>query len=114
MRAKSREIVHATFRRPAIYTSPEGVTTRVLARLHNRLEVFGDLGRDGYAKRLEEVNQIVFDSVEIVPRRNGVVDFGVTADYEVNPAVSEKYEVVSVSPAAGDRYIKTEVTLLCP
>ena len=112
LRAKSRDIVHATFGRPAIYTSPQGVTTRVVARLHNELEVFGDLDREGYAERMEEVNQVVFDSTQVIPRKGGTVDFAVDANYESIPSISEKYEVVNVTPAAGDRYIRTEVTLL--
>lgn len=112
IRAKSRDIVHTTFARPAIYTSPLGVTTEVLARLHNKLEVFGDLDREGYAKRFEEVNQVVFDSTQIVPQKGGSVDFGVNANYESDPLVIEKYDILNVTPPAGDRYIKTEVTLL--
>lgn len=112
IRAKSRDIVHATFARPAIYTSPLGVVTNVTARLHNKMEVFGDLDREGYAKRFEEVNQVIFDSTQIVPQKGGSVDFGVTANYEVDPLIEEKYDIVNVTPPAGDRYIKTEVTLL--
>ncbi len=112
IRAKSRDIVHATFARPAIYTSPLGVETNVTARLHNKMEVFGDLDREGYAKRFEEVNQVIFDSTQIVPQKGGSVDFGVTANYEVDPLIDEKYDIVNVTPPAGDRYIKTEVTLL--
>ena len=111
LRAKSRDIVHATFARPAIYTAPDGSTTNITARLHNKTEVFGDLDREGYAKRFEEINQVIFDSVQIVPVRNAVVDFGVTANYEVIPEIDEKYTVTLVTPPAGDRYIRTDVTL---
>ena len=112
IRAKSRDIVHSTFARPAIYTSPQGIALNVMARLHNRLEVFGDLDREGFAKRFEEVNQVVFDSLEVTPQRLGVVDFGVTANYEVLPESKEKYSIENVIPPAGDRYIRTEVTQL--
>lgn len=112
LRAQSRDIAHSTFARPAVYTSPLGAAINVMARLHNKLEVFGDLDREGYAKRFEEVNQVVFDSAEVIPQKGGSVDFGVTANYEVMPLIDEKYEIDNVLPPAGDRYIKTEVTLL--
>lgn len=113
IRAKSREIVHNTFRHPAIYTAPDGVTvTNVMVRLHNKLEVFGDLDREGYAKRFEEVNQAIFDSTEAVPKKSGVLDFGVTALHVPIPGSDRKYQIVNVTPAEGDRYIRTEVTQL--
>lgn len=111
-RAKSRDIVHQTFARPAIYTSPLGEETNVTARLHNRTERFGDLDREGYARRIEEINEVIFDTAEVVPEEGGTVNFSVTAEYAVLPVIEEKYEVATVIPPAGDRYIKTEVTLL--
>lgn len=112
LRASSRDIVHTTFARPAIYTSPLGVVTNVMARVHNKMEVFGDLDREGYAKRFEEVNQVVFDSTQIVPQKGASVDFAVDANYVALPMIKETYEIVQITPPAGDIYIKTEVTLL--
>jgi hypothetical protein len=113
VRAKSRDIVHNMFRYPAIYTAPDGVTTvNVRVRLHNKLEVFGDLDREGYAKRFEEVNQAIFDSTEVVPKKNGMLDFGVTALFAPILGSDRKYQIVNVTPAEGDRYIRTEVTQL--
>lgn len=112
IRAQSRDLVHETFRRPAVYTAPDGVTTtNVWVRLHNKLQIFGDLDREGYARVFEEINHIIFDSTEVIPKKNGVVDFAVDETFEPIPGLDVKYEIVNITPAAGDRYIKTGVTL---
>jgi hypothetical protein len=99
------------FRYPAIYTAPDGVTTtNVWVRLHNKLEVYGDLDREGYAKRFEEVNQAIFDSTEVVPKKGGVLDFAVNNLHEPIVGQVRKYDVVNVTAADGNRYIRTEVT----
>lgn len=111
IRAASRDLVHATFTRPAIYTHGS-VSKGVHVRLHNKLEVFGDLDRDGFSKRFEEVNQVIFDSTEIVPMKGGVVDFMVDDAFAPIPGDPVKYRVQNITAAAGDRYIRTEVVLL--
>ncbi len=102
IRAKSRDVVHSTFARPAVYIAPNGAETPVNARLHGRIELIGDLERDGYAKRLEGVNYAVFDTLEVVPQKGGVVDFGADG----------KYEIVGFMPSDGSRYTKAEVSPL--
>lgn len=112
IRANSRDLVHDMFRRPAVYTAPDGVTTtNVWVRLHSKMQIFGDLDREGYARMIEEVNHIIFDSTEVVPKKNGVVDFAVDELFQPLIGVEAKYDIVNVTPPAGDRYIKTGVTL---
>ena len=112
IKAKSKDIVHETFSYPAIFISPDGVETNCNVRWHSRLELFGDLDREGFSKRFEEIHQAVFDSQQVVPKKKGVVDFGVNDLYEKQPGVDAKFIIVNITPAAGDRYIRTEVTQL--
>lgn len=107
----ARDVVHATFRRPAVYTSPAGVSTNCWVRLHTDLKLFGDLDREGYARMYEDINQAVFDGAEIVPQKNGVIDFAVDDLHVPVPGVELKFDIVNVIPRNGNRYIRTEVTL---
>jgi hypothetical protein len=112
IRAQARDLVHETFCHPAVYTAPDGVTTtNVRVRLHSRLQIFGDLDREGYARVLEEVNHVIFDSTEVVPRKNGTVNFAVDENFDPIVGLDAEYEIVNITPSAGDRYIKTGVTL---
>lgn len=102
IRNRSRDLVHATFALSAVYTDPVTLAqTDCKVRLHNKLERFGDLDREGYAKVLEEINQAVFDSTEIVPKKKGLVAF---------VGSGEVYCIVNLLPLSGSRYIQAEVT----
>jgi len=109
--ANARNTVHATFRRPAVYTSPLGVVTNVWVRLHADLKVFGDLDREGYARVAEEINQVIFDSTEIVPQKGAVVDLGVDSNHAPIPGADFKYDITYTTPKKGNRYIPAEVTI---
>lgn len=109
--ANARDVVHGTFRRPAVYTSPLNVTTNCWVRLHTDLKLFGDLDREGYARTYEEINQAIFDTTEIVPQRGGVVDFGVDNNFVPIPGADFLYDIVEVTPWKGHRYMKAEVTI---
>lgn len=105
VRGKSRDIVHATFSHPAIYTDPvTSVESGCTVRLHNEFKRFGDLDREGFAQAIEEINQAVFDSAQIVPKKNGLVKF-------VEMFGQPTFEIVNITPPAGDKYIRTTVTL---
>lgn len=115
VRAKSRDIVHATFAHPALYFAPgETVGVPCLVRQHNKMEVFGDLDREGFAKRFEEVNQGVFDLTVIQPVKNAVVDFGVDTLYAPIPGAQERYRILNVPPRADNRYQVCELQKVLP
>lgn len=115
VRAKSRDIVHATFAHPALYFAPlSAVGVPCLVRLHNKLEVFGDLDREGFAKRFEEVNQAVFDTTVIDPAKGGVVDFGVDGLYLPIPGSDEKYKILNTPERSDNRYQVCELMKVIP
>lgn len=101
-RKKARRKVHSTFSLPAVYTSPAGVETPCMARKHNEMQTFGDLDREGYALNIEDVNRIIFDKLEVVPERNGTVDFGVGQG---------RFTITNLLPDSTDDFRRVEVTL---
>lgn len=109
--ATARDAVHGTFRRPAVYTSPTNVVTNCWVRLHTDLKIFGDLDREGFARTYEDINQAVFDSTEVVPKKGGVVDFGVDNNHVAIPGADIKFDIVNVIPRNANKYIRVEVTL---
>jgi hypothetical protein len=114
IRAKSKDIVHATFALPAIYSASgiAGPYVACSARLHNKLEVFGDLDREGFAKRFEEVNQIVLDTTQVTPVKNAVIDFGIDALGAPISGSNEKYRITNNPPRSLERYMRCEVIKL--
>lgn len=103
IRKKARGVVHAQFSLPAVYTAPDGLTrVTCKARKHNEMKRFGDLDREGFAQVIEDVNQVIFDSIEVTPQKGGVVDFGVGEG---------AFEIVGILPKTTDNYIRVEVTL---
>lgn len=101
-RAKARSVVHSTFSLPAVYTSPDGVPVACMARKHNNMKTFGDLDREGFALNIEDVNQVIFDKLEVAPQRKGVVDFG--------PGQG-RFDIVNILPDSTDNFLRVEVTL---
>jgi hypothetical protein len=102
IRKKARRVTHSTFALPAVYTSPAGVETPCMARKHNSMKTFGDLDREGFAVNIEDVNQVVFDKLEVEPERKGTVDFG---------AGQGKFNIVNILPDSTDDFRRVEVTL---
>lgn len=103
IRKKARAVVHATFALPAVYSSPDGLTViPCMARKHNEKKAFGDLDREGFALSIEDVNQVVFDELEVVPQRNGTVSF---------ENGTEVFTIVSLLPDTTDNFRRVEVTL---
>lgn len=83
-RKKARRVVHSTFSLPAVYTAPGGgAGVACLARKHSKTMVFGDLDREQYAQMIADVDQVVFDELEVVPVRGGIVDFGDAGKFRI-------------------------------
>lgn len=101
-RQAARRVVHDTFRLPAVYTSRAGVVTPCFVRMHNEMKSFGDLDREGFAQREEEINRIIFDSVEVVPEKGAVVD---VTGFAI-------FNIVNILPETTNGFIRTEVTLV--
>lgn len=103
-RAKARRVVHSTFALPAVYTSKDGNTVVPCnARKHNELKTFGDLDREQYAQVVTDVNQVIFDSLEVEPQKGATVDFGVGQG---------KYEITLILPKSTDDFQRVEVVLV--
>lgn len=103
IRRAARRVVHSQFVLPAVYSSPDGLSVvPCMARKHNEKKVFGDLDREGFAQVIEDVNQVIFDSLEVEPQRNGTVDFG----------NGEVFEILNILPKTTDEFRRVEVTLV--
>lgn len=103
IRKAARAVVHSTFALSAVYSSPDGLTVVPCnARKHNEKRTFGDLDREEYALRIEDVNQIIFDNLEVDPKKHGTVDFG----------NGEVFEIVQILPKTTDNFYRVEVTLV--
>jgi hypothetical protein len=111
IRAAARKIVHSQFALPAFYSTADASTIEmpVSVRLHNDLKKFGDLDREGYARVLETVNQIVFDKDEVMPERNATVTFR----FDDEEDLVYNLDVILPSPDGG-RYVRTEVSRVLP
>lgn len=102
IRKKARRDVHSTFRLPAVYSSPDGlVVTPCFARMHNEMKTFGDLDREQFAQIIDDVNHVIFDGLEVDPKKDGIIDFGGKA----------KFIIVNVLPKTTDEFYRVEVTL---
>jgi hypothetical protein len=67
------------------------------------MKIFGDLDREGFAKSMEDVNQVIFDAMEVEPERGGKVQF---PDYD-----DATFEIVNILPKTTDEFRRVEVTL---
>lgn len=104
IRKSARRVVHSTFALPAVYSPPDGgPDVPCMARKHNETKVFGDLDREMYAQTIEDVNVIIFDALEVEPKKNGIVDFG---------AGQGKFEIVNILPKTTDDFRRVEVALV--
>lgn len=107
IRSAARGIVHKQFALPAFYSTVDEtvIEQSVSVRLHNDLKKMGDLDREGYARVIETVNQIVFDSDEVYPARNATVTFRFDGEADL------VYNIDIVhAPPDGGRYVKAEVS----
>ena len=100
-KAKARRVAHSTFSLPAVYYAPGGASTVCAARKHTRLETFGDLDREQYAQRIEDVTRILVDALVIAPAEKGVITF------DNNEG---SFRIVNVLPREGD-FIPCEVVV---
>lgn len=67
IRKQARAQVHQTFARMVTYTPKGGgAGTPVSVRLHTRLVTHGDLDREGYSQTVEEVERVVFITIDAV------------------------------------------------
>jgi hypothetical protein len=73
LKAEARTLAHATFGLSGQYLPPSGAPVTVTVRLHSRVEVFGDLDREGYAQQAEDVSRMVFLLSEVTPVRGARV-----------------------------------------
>lgn len=107
IRAAARTVVHQQFALPAFYSDAEATVVEqpISVRLHNDLKKFGDLDREGYARVIETVNQIVFDRDEVMPQRNATVIFRFDGEADLVYNV----DVVLTSPDGG-RFVRAEVS----
>ena len=110
IRQRARRVVHSTFSLPAVYTAPGigAVPVPCMARMHNEAKLFGDLDREGYAQVIEDVNQVVFDALEVEPAKNGVVTFYSDAARTIVVGV---FEINNILPKTTDEFRRVEVTL---
>lgn len=102
IRDKSRAAIHGKFALPAVVRSCKGgVEIPLTARLHIDLNnAFGDLDRQGFGKRQEFDNQVIFDTVQWMPQENWTVDFG----------RGRVYEIINIVDGTGHRYVRCEVS----
>lgn len=102
-RKAARRAVHSTFALPAVYSPPGGgLDVPCMARKHNESKTFGDLDREQFAMTIEDVNVVVFDSLEVEPEKFGLIDFG---------AGHGKFEITNILPKTTDEFRRVEVVL---
>jgi hypothetical protein len=91
IRAAARSIVQETFGVPAQYTPPGigAVPVAVTVRFRSKNLQFGDLIREGYAKVVEDINQIVLQKSEVSTTRLGVVTLANGARYKLDLRVPD-------------------------
>lgn len=71
-------------------------------RLHTKFLTFGDLDREGYARAIDDVNQVRVDTGEVIPKRGGLINFIGVAQYRIGDVIPEKddeFWVCEVKPA---------------
>lgn len=103
IRDRARADVHGQFSLPATAISRDGA--RQIDNLNVRMHIdlnraFGDLDREGFAKRYEFDNVLIFDTCEWMPEENWIVDFG----------RGRKFKLKNVIDGSGHRYVRVEVT----
>jgi hypothetical protein len=103
VRRKARRVVHDTFAISAVYSSPLGVETPCKARMHNELQVHGDLDREGFSQVIENDNRVILDGLVVTPEKHGTILF---TDYNVT------FEIVNILPDSTDEFRRVEVTLM--
>jgi len=92
--------VHNTFAREAQYVSEEGATPiPARIRLHTKFLRMGDLDREGYARVIDDVNEVRIDIGELTPVRLATIDFG----------NGVKFSIVNVVPDKDDNFWTCEV-----
>ena len=92
LKQESRKAVHAAFGRSASYVLGVNAPVTVDVRLHENVEQFGDLDREGYARTIETINKMIFMRDQITPQKGAVVTL---ADD------SSQYRIHSVWPMEG-------------
>jgi hypothetical protein len=105
-RRSARQIVHDTFAyKDARYYPQVGVGpgTQVSVRVHNRVIAQGDLGREGFAQMLDEVERIIFltTDVDVLDVRKGGA---------VKLSDGRNYRLEVRRPARDDFSVEFEVT----
>ncbi len=100
-----RQRVHENFTRYATYLAPDGTDPLpVTVRLHTAPQVFGDLDREGYAKRVEDINALVFLLSEVTPVVRGQItmsDGSVFTIKELAPPEDKLTQIAFVNRKAG-------------
>jgi hypothetical protein len=111
IRTAARRNVHQQFALPAFYSTADlaVIEQPISVRLHNDLKKFGDLDREGFARVMETVNQIIFDSDEVVPVRNATVTFR----FDGQADLVYNIDLPLPSPDGG-QFIRAEVTRVIP
>lgn len=91
IRAAAKRVVHSTFARDASYTAPTPGAIAVAARirLHTRYLQFGDLDREGYAQVIDDVNEVLVDTGELIPAMHGLIDFEGIRQYRITDVVKD-------------------------
>lgn len=71
-----RSIVHDFFKIPCWVSDGIEPPFETAIRLHTGLKTFGDLDREGFAQMMEDVNQVVVDSInDFTPVRKMQLEF---------------------------------------
>jgi len=97
--------VHENFTRYASYLAPDGAEAiPVSVRLHTTPQLFGDLDREGYAKRVEDINALVFLLSEVTPVVRGEItmsDGSIFTIKELAPPEDKLTQIAFVNRKAG-------------
>lgn len=103
IRDRSRAAIHEQFSLPATAISADGAiqVDGLTVRMHIDLNrAFGDLDREGFAKRYEFDNVLIFDTCQWMPQEMYIVDFG----------RNRKFKIKNIIDGSGHRYVRAEVT----
>ena len=86
IRNRSRLALHNALKLGAIYVDLDAATqTPCTVRVHNRVQLFGDMAGFDYApaEQVAEVPKIVSLNSEVAPARGGIFSLSATEAYEV-------------------------------